>query len=384
MAVKLEEIYGKLYSKYGIRLCTESCFDKTIRWMHILEGIEFISFLRGGELILNTEYESEDQLKEYINLLNQANAGGLIIALRPGRTFTKGVIDYCNSIGFPLFSAAWKSSYMEVTHLVASMLLDDEQQEANQINALRNALRDPENTSAYRPYFEEVAFSGNASYLIVLVGLRAYDGEDDRMKLEMLEKSLRYAVSDSIVYEEKGILTILVAGNLKSEIKPIFQDICRKDDNVCVGVGAVVHNICEIYRSYQMADTAYQMTKAGSSSFVDYDDLGIYKLISDVRDGTIYPAFVEETLGPLLRYDEENQTDYVRILQTYFENECNGVQTAKALYFHKNTLTFKLSKIKEILGYDILTNENRTKIMLSFYIIRMGKEYFVNRSNPSL
>lgn len=88
---------------------------------------------------------------------------------------------------------------------------------------------------------------------------------------------------------------------------------------------------------------------------------------------------MDETLGSLLQYDREHQTDYVAILQAYFENECSTVCTAQALYCHKNTLTYKLNAIKEILGYDILNNENRTKIMLSFYILRIGEMWYNNR-----
>lgn len=142
------------------------------------------------------------------------------------------------------------------------------------------------------------------------------------------------------------------------------------------GTGIPVYCICDIYRSYETANIAYQLTKARNQGFLDYDEMGVYKILADVREPSVYPLFVEETLGPLLRYDEENQTNYVRILETYFENECSGIQTAALLYFHKNTMTCKLNKIKEILGYDILKNENRMRIMLSFHIIRMGKEYF--------
>ena len=71
-------------------------------------------------------------------------------------------------------------------------------------------------------------------------------------------------------------------------------------------------------------------------------------------------------------YDKKNDTDYMKILEVYFENECSILHTSKALYCHKNTLSYKLNKIKEILGYNILSNENRTKIMLSFYILRLG------------
>lgn len=225
MAVKLEELYGKLYPKYGVRLCTKSCFGKSISWMHILEDIEFVSLLRGGELILNSGYESGEWLRKYIELLDLANAGGLIIALRTGQTFPDEVVEYCNSIEFPLFSATWKTSYMDIMHLVSSVLLKNEQKEANQITALKKAIHDPENTEAYQAYFEEMEFSKNSGYFIAMLGFRSYDAESGFAHMEKIEKSLRYSVSGSIIYEENGILIILAASYRKNEIKQRFQEL---------------------------------------------------------------------------------------------------------------------------------------------------------------
>ena len=81
--------------------------------------------------------------------------------------------------------------------------------------------------------------------------------------------------------------------------------------------------------------------------------------------------YVREVLGALIKYDKENDSDYVYILEKFFENECSILHTSKVLYCHKNTLTYKLNKIKEILEYDILENENRMRIMLAFHIIKM-------------
>lgn len=376
MVVKLEEIYSKLYPKYGVKLCTESCFDKTISWMHILEEVEFVSMLRGGELILKSEYETDEWLKKYIELLDMANAGGLIVALRTGRTISKDIIEYCNHIEFPLFSAAWKISYMDIMHLISSVLLKNEQKEANQITALKKAIQDPENTDAYQTCFEEMGFSKSAGYFIVMLGLRSYDAENGSTQMEKIEKSLRYAISGSVIYEENGILIILATGFRKNEIKQQVRELSEKDDNVCAGMGSVVQRICDVHRSYETSNMAYQLARLGLQRILDYSEMGIYKILSDVKDSSVYPDFVEDTLGSLLRYDEENGTDYVQILQTFFANECSSIQTAAALYFHKNTMTYKLNKIREILGYDILKNENRMRIMVSFYIISMGKEYF--------
>lgn len=78
-------------------------------------------------------------------------------------------------------------------------------------------------------------------------------------------------------------------------------------------------------------------------------------------------------LALILDYDAVHHTDYLHILEVYFDHDCSIIHTADALYCHKNTLSYKLNKIKELLDYDILTNENRTNIMLSFYILRLEK-----------
>ena len=77
-----------------------------------------------------------------------------------------------------------------------------------------------------------------------------------------------------------------------------------------------------------------------------------------------------------MKYDREKHTDYMNILEVYFENDCSAVHTAQTLCCHKNTLAYKLDKIKRILGYDILKNENRVKIMVAIYILRLGTGYF--------
>ena len=108
-------------------------------------------------------------------------------------------------------------------------------------------------------------------------------------------------------------------------------------------------------------------------NFLEYNKLGVYKLLADIHNQSLTTDFLNSTLGPILDYDAVHHTDYLHILEVYFDHDCSIIHTADALYCHKNTLSYKLNKIKELLDYDILTNENRTNIMLSFYILRLEK-----------
>ena len=98
----------------------------------------------------------------------------------------------------------------------------------------------------------------------------------------------------------------------------------------------------------------------------------MYQILTSVTDSeTLYPAFIQNTLGKLIAYDQEHKTSYMQVLKDFFANNCSITQTADATFFHQNTLKYKIKNIKEILGYDITTNENRVKIMISLYLLEL-------------
>ena len=371
MAVELEMLYEKIKPDYDIRLHTAGCFQKTISWLHMVEDVEFVPLLHGDELVFSSglKYTSEEWLRKLIDMLNDAHAGGLIVSLREGKTFSGEILDYCNAIKFPLFSSSWDTPYVDIMHIFSVILLQNEQREINLTAAFKNAIYYPKSEELYQSHFESHGFFRDTKYRVIILSCHTYDTENGNENMKQIEKSLRLSMKNGIMYEEKGRLTILAAGYQTKEVYRQFQQLCRQDSNNYVGIGTAVNRMKDIYISYEKAYMAYQLTKTAiPKNLLDYEGLGVYKILADVKEPEIYPAFVQETLGELLNYDKENGTEYIRILEAYFDNECNMIHTAAALYCHKNTLAYKLNKIRDILKYDILSNENRTKIMLSFYI----------------
>ena len=94
-------------------------------------------------------------------------------------------------------------------------------------------------------------------------------------------------------------------------------------------------------------------------------------MLYEVKDNVMADEFVDETLGKLIKYDKENHSDYIMVLESFIRNECMVSQTAEDLFFHRNTIKYKLSAIHDILGYDISLNENRFKIMMAFYLMKI-------------
>ena len=374
MAVALEELYAEIAPKFGMKIQTESCFHKVIEWIHMIEDKQFIKLLHGNELILNTgvPYVSMEWLRDYIEKLHGANAGGLVICVRDGQTLPEEILAYANALEFPVFTAGWDCPFVELTRGFAEILLKNEQKETNLITAFRNAVFYPQNEESYVKPFERNGFFPGQKYAVVIISCHTYRTANGNPRLKQLEKAIQYSGYRKVLYEEHGQLVVLIAGEEIETILSILKRVCGDDKHIYAGVGTVVNRVQDIHKSFGHASTAYQMTKTAiNTNLLWYDGLGVYKLLTGLKVPELAEEYVREVLGALIDYDELNKSDCVYILQKFFENECSILYASKALYCHKNTLTYKLNKIREILGYDILMNENRMKIMLAFHIMKM-------------
>ena len=207
---------------------------------------------------------------------------------------------------------------------------------------------------------------------MAILSCHAYREGEENKRLQELAKQLQYSDFRGVVVTDEDRLLIMVADKTVKQVQRIFQKICKQDMQVYVGIGDVVMRLQDLEDSYEHAMVAYQLTETAiATNLLVYDELGVYKVLSDLRHEDTGEAFIREVLGELIDYDEKENTDYLDILKAFFENECSIVHTAQAMYCHKNTMNYKMNKVKEILGYDIMSNENRTRIMVALYLMKM-------------
>lgn len=81
-----------------------------------------------------------------------------------------------------------------------------------------------------------------------------------------------------------------------------------------------------------------------------------------------------------IEYDKQNATNMVETLDYYFACNCNVSETAKALFIHRNTLIYRIDKIKSILGRDLKDSEERLLLQLGLrvYQVRQIREAAAN------
>ncbi|MGE4175528.1 MAG: PucR family transcriptional regulator [Thermoleophilia bacterium] len=106
---------------------------------------------------------------------------------------------------------------------------------------------------------------------------------------------------------------------------------------------------------------------------VTFEETGTYKLLFQIfadRPEEL-TSFYEQTIAPLVRYDEQYQTELVGTLSTYLGHDCNLAATASTLYTHRHTVRYRLDRIAELSGLDIAKTDDREKLSLGLKAMRL-------------
>lgn len=119
-----------------------------------------------------------------------------------------------------------------------------------------------------------------------------------------------------------------------------------------VGIGTTVDNLKDLARSFKEAQVALEVGKVFDTekTIVSYDNLGIARLIYQLPT-TLCETFLKEIFkkGSIDSLDQET----LFTIQRFFENNLNVSETSRKLFVHRNTLVYRLEKIKKITGLDL-------------------------------
>jgi len=108
----------------------------------------------------------------------------------------------------------------------------------------------------------------------------------------------------------------------------------------------------------------------GESEAMDSDT---YRLL--VRTLASHPdevmRFYEDTVAPIVHYDEQYGTDLVGTLEAYLAHNCNMNATAAGIYAHRHTVAYRLDRVRELTKLDPNFSEGRERLGLGLKAYRL-------------
>ena len=137
-----------------------------------------------------------------------------------------------------------------------------------------------------------------------------------------------------------------------------------------VGIGTPISNIKDLASSFKEAQIAMEVGKVFDTEkqVISYDHLGIARLIYQLPT-TLCEAFLRE----VFKQDSIDSLDSETLftIQRFFENNLNVSETSRGLFVHRNTLVYRLEKIKKLTGLDLRKFDDA----IVFKVALMVKKY---------
>jgi PucR family transcriptional regulator, purine catabolism regulatory protein len=163
--------------------------------------------------------------------------------------------------------------------------------------------------------------------------------------------------------EAAASLARSIAGGLSRRSRHLFS----------FGVSRTVATPVEVATAYDQATKALQIGRRihGQGAVTRFDSLGVFRLLSLIDDAEELRSFALETLGPLLVLEPDDRDDLLRTLEALVECNLNVAKAARRLYFHYNTLRYRITKLERLLGPFSTDPDLCLQIGLALQIIRI-------------
>ncbi|MFS0723563.1 PucR family transcriptional regulator [Paenibacillus sp. 1P07SE] len=123
---------------------------------------------------------------------------------------------------------------------------------------------------------------------------------------------------------------------------------------VSVGVGNPVSKLTDIPLSYKEASKALaQGYEAGKRLFVQpYREKDLTNLLRLLPREEM-KEYYEQTFKELMQLEDKERGELMKTLHMFYETHCQLAETAKRLYVHRNTVTYRLDKCQRLTGREL-------------------------------
>ena len=146
--------------------------------------------------------------------------------------------------------------------------------------------------------------------------------------------------------------------------------------SVVIGIGTVAGHLRELADAYKEAQTAIEVGKVFDTekSVSNYENLGIGRLIYQLPT-TLCDIFLTEVFKKNSIDSLDQETLFT--INKFFENNLNVSEASRKLFVHRNTLVYRLEKIKKLTGLDLRQFDHA----IVFKVALMVRKYLSSRDN---
>ncbi|MGM9589092.1 MAG: PucR family transcriptional regulator [Faecousia sp.] len=205
---------------------------------------------------------------------------------------------------------------------------------------------------------------GDVATVDVLSSMFSDKIQDFVLSINEMDIAVVKQVGANVTSEELEKMAVTMEEILKNELRI----------KTVIGIGTIAEHLRELADSYKEAQTAIEVGKVFDTekSIMHYENLGIGRLIYQLPT-TLCEIFLSEVFKKNSIDSLDQETLFT--INKFFENNLNVSETSRKLFVHRNTLVYRLEKIKKLTGLDLRQFDHA----IVFKVALMVRKYLTSR-----
>ncbi len=212
-------------------------------------------------------------------------------------------------------------------------------------------------------------------------------GRADVSVVELLQGMFPDTQQDFVINVNESDIAVVRQVDAETEADELTQFARTIEDRLkselfvrtTIGIGTISEHLRELADSYKEAQIAIEVGKVFDTekTIINYENLGIGRLIYQLPT-TLCEIFLSEVFKKNSIDSLDQETLFT--INMFFENNLNVSETSRKLFVHRNTLVYRLEKIKKLTGLDLREFDDA----IIFKVALMVKKYLASRENHML
>lgn len=364
----------------GVELIAgESGLNRMVSWSYLCQTKPYSDHMNQGNFALVViDYVRFDIKEAYDTMLELYDLGisGYAISIVDDREeVPQYFIDKANELKLPLFYVRWEgASFVDIDQSIGNLVLESENQSRKTGDYLYNLLFGYDVNSKY---VEKISgqfgldFSNPHRVGIIVVDRKyGINLEQDEHLYEYyantLNKEVMYMDEKPMFMRFLNKFVLLFEATKERKTEHAIERILRNIDGLppfkgkikatCI-LGGVYNHPSDYGKSYQEAKSLIpkkdMLPNPKGKKVLSASAMGIYKFMFNSGNQSEIMNYCDDRLHKLDEYDRANGTYLLDTLVAYYMNGFNTTKTAEALFIHRNSLQYRLSKIEDLLEIEL-------------------------------
>ncbi len=380
MALTLKEMIELTQKQYRLQLLAgKQQLEHVVTWVHMLEFTSVTEFFWGNELVVTSGYalQKEEDMFRLIDTLEERNCTGLVINVGKYIQKVSGtVISYCEQRGLPLLIMPWEMYITEFVRDCCSLINQSSRDEEIMAQTVLQVIQSPQLAEANREKLEDYFHEERGFRMIAILTGRSRQAGiiSDQRRVLRLHTALRTFQFPYLVFRHERRFMVVLNEKSREAAEKAVKRILRAihsvfaELSVQIGISEPADSYKQLSDCFHSAVSASRRAELQNQSVVWFQDMGFYKLLYSVPDDALLLSYYHEVMDPLLEQDRNNHTVYVETLFRYLLYDGSLQEVAARMFTHRNTVNYRMGKIRELLGRDLSGQKERLPYLIAYHI----------------